>query len=100
VTDPIDQQAWLSTIAHHPSLPATAFKLAWWFTQVIDAQGLVNLSDWERAGLGPRRTAQRALTVLEWAGYIKVTRRVRGGPGRYGTNTYELLMPSRQRKVA
>jgi hypothetical protein len=95
-----DHDAWLSAIAHHPGIPGSVFKMAWWMARKLDDAGHLNLSDFERDNLGPRRTAQRALAVLEWAGYVQVHRRVKGGPGFYGTNKYTLHMPTRQRKVA
>jgi hypothetical protein len=87
---------WLYAVGHDPRLRPAAFKLAWWITLAIDGNNL-NLSDYERQGLGHRRTAQRSLNDLIWAGYLKVERRANT---KYGTNTYELTVPERKTRKA
>jgi hypothetical protein len=95
----MNMNKWLYAVGHDQRLRPASFKLAWWITMAIDGDHL-NLSEYERQGLGHRRTAQRSLNDLIWAGYLKVERRNQRGPGRYGCNTYELTMPERKMRRA
>jgi hypothetical protein len=92
---------WLDAVARHPGLTATAFKVAYWLSDLAVSGKPLNLSHFERDGLGHRRNAQRGVNVLEWAGYVAVDRRSEreGRDRKFGVNGYEFTFPRVTRRV-
>jgi hypothetical protein len=94
----IKLEKWLHTIFCDKRMPGASFRFAYWLTLKLDGDNL-NLSDYEREKCGARRTAQRALSNLEWGGYVIVDRTT--SKGRYGQNRYTLTYPQpKARRIA
>jgi hypothetical protein len=95
----IKPEKWLYAILTDHRLPGATFQLAYWMTLKLKNDRL-NLSDYERDKVGSRRTAQRSLQNLEWAGYVVVDRSNKTS-NRWGQNTYTLTYPQpKARRIA
>jgi hypothetical protein len=88
----IKPEKWLYAILTDCRMPGATFQLAYWMTLKLKDNRL-NLSDFERDKVGSRRTAQRSLQNLEWAGYVVVDRSSKKS-NRWGQNTYQLTYPA------